>query len=521
MAASLDSSLLRTQTASALSAEFQRCLAEQKLVDAQIFGGAGGDLMQSVRCHRLLLAAVSGFLLSALLTVEDEDEVAIVIPDMTVDELTSVVECVYYPPAADALDPGVAAWLVALGICTKDALLSDAPRADDGEDVADDVPPDEIRIIVPPAAQSDEPPKFVCNHDGKCEKSFPSRHRVELHRKQAHGVRIVSSDLTCSVCLAYRAKTREALETHVRSQHNGERPFRCLVCEKSFAAQSYLDQHADVHNTEKVHKCPECPRRFQSLPSLSQHKTTHLGRRFKCEACDIPFLSKRYLRQHVANKHSGGGGGGGRESEAANPGGRHECHVCGKILSRKYELQCHLRTHTLEKPYSCPSCTFMCRNRSTLANHTRYVHSASAKSEAKFVCEFCERRFLQNADLRKHLRTHTLERPFKCGECGKAFAREDYQKKHLKMHLRKQAKQAAMGATPAAGVAAGTAAEEIVGDVALLGDDILGETVELGALGSQGPIELVLDQGGGPLPAEDGEDQEEKRRAIYLISHQT
>ena len=67
---------------------------------------------------------------------------------------------------------------------------------------------------------------FECDFGDACAKRFPTRHRLNLHRKQAHGLQPPRSELSCSECGTYRAKTREALEVHIRSKHSGERPFR-------------------------------------------------------------------------------------------------------------------------------------------------------------------------------------------------------------------------------------------------------------------------------------------------------
>lgn len=520
------SALQNSRLTATLMSEFQRCLTEQTFVDVRIYGA---DLAQSVRCHRVLLGAVSTLLRTALLDVEDENEVAIVIPDMSIHELTSVVECIYYGqhnlPDAAVLD-----WLVQFGICGREevneavmqAQLIQEQEQDDQQDaeMADDAEEEMPADLMKPN-NSAKGNLHTCNYEDACVKSFPSRHRLDLHRKQAHGLQPPPSDLTCTVCLVYRAKTRDAFEVHVRSRHNGERPFHCKEtgCDKSFAALSYLDQHADVHNAEKVHACPLCPKRFQSMPSLSQHKATHEGKKFRCAECDVEFSTMRYLRQHNANKHRN------KEVEQGV-----SCHVCDKVLSRKYELQCHMRTHTLEKPYKCSECPFTCRTRNTLNTHVKYVHASASvvAAAAKFACDVCGRRFRQTNDLRKHLRTHTMEKPFKCEDCGKAFARADYRKKHMRMHMKKAAKgQLQQTAAPGIDDEIGDVSEDISN--ALLGEDILGESVALESLGPGEPIELQVLEEGRSLPsdethAEDGEEEdqeEEKRRAVYFISNQT
>ncbi|KAK7072379.1 hypothetical protein SK128_024908, partial [Halocaridina rubra] len=51
------------------------------------------------------------------------------------------------------------------------------------------------------------------------------------------------------------------------------------------------------------------------------------------------------------------------------------CVVCGRSFGRTEDLRRHVRTHTGEKPYSCSLCSFRAAVKSSVYRHMRTVHN--------------------------------------------------------------------------------------------------------------------------------------------------
>ncbi|XP_076068188.1 uncharacterized protein LOC143040715 [Oratosquilla oratoria] len=205
------------------------------------------------------------------------------------------------------------------------------------------------------------------------------------------------------------------LKQHESLQHNGKKPYCCLICGKDCKQSSNLVKHLRIHTGERPFKCIECGATFVQSSHLQDHIRTHTGERpFECEECGATYTQRSRLAVHK-RKHKGD-----------RP---FQCDVCFASFYEKSALNIHKRTHTGEKPYECEECG---QRFSQLSR--KKIHQRLHTGERPYKCTECTMDFNEKAALERHKGTHIPKARQKCDICGETFSKLPYLTLHKKIH---------------------------------------------------------------------------------------
>ncbi|XP_030374666.1 zinc finger protein 493-like [Scaptodrosophila lebanonensis] len=256
----------------------------------------------------------------------------------------------------------------------------------------------------------------------QCGKHFTDPNTFKIHQLRHAG----DKRFPCNLC-ERRFYKNHMLQLHIRTAHEGERPFVCRIenCNRQFTSYTTRSNHEKTHIQRPSYKCLLCDKTFIKKSSLNDHQRVHTGERpFKCDMCVKTFRHRGSYKEHKLTHVPG--------FVPKKRNFSRVCDHCGQTFTNQDNYKMHVLRLSGEKPFPCKLCDRKFYANRYLQMHIRTTH----EGESPFPCRYenCGKKFNDTSTRRCHERIHSQQYPYRCIYCNKGFNRATHCAKHQSTH---------------------------------------------------------------------------------------
>ncbi|KAM3875199.1 zinc finger protein 296 [Diretmus argenteus] len=154
-------------------------------------------------------------------------------------------------------------------------------------------------------------------------------------------------------------------------------------------------------------KRPEMGDRVRGVGEWENESGEIIKREKEWNSTETSEVVQEWQRENERRTVGGGGSSAVNNNNTnSSSGGKRKkneaCEFCGKQFRNSSNLTVHRRSHTGERPYRCGLCNYACAQSSKLTRHMKTHGARGAK--APFLCQLCGVPFTVYATLEKHLK---------------------------------------------------------------------------------------------------------------------
>ncbi|KAL9883789.1 zinc finger protein pebbled isoform 3-T7 [Glossina fuscipes fuscipes] len=251
---------------------------------------------------------------------------------------------------------------------------------------------------------------FKCSH---CPLLFTTKSNCDRHLLRKHGniesatsVYVPTEDVTEPIPLPKSVEEIEKMQRQREEEDRKRKADEAREQERERIEKEQRDKHKQEQEQQQAFFKQLAAAQFQQYTTKtesSQFSTSELP--FKCHLCESSFAERTQCLEHIKCMHA--------QDFALL--------LAKGAIDSDVEAAQHLNSAEDEE-------------RVRINEESSKGGKYPDYSNRKVICAFCMRRFWSTEDLRRHMRTHSGERPFQCEICLRKFTLKHSMLRHMKKH---------------------------------------------------------------------------------------